>query len=325
MDICCARCGEPWDVVHLREDTHWVECEDCDRTLVRDPDGGWRVHHRDDAPYGWCEHRHRQLHVEPAYTGQVPARVAHWTWSGRPGWLRFVAAGMGCPACFNANPPARPTRSAWVDVLDTALEGLFDTGLSRPSRIRTGPAAGQQSSQQRRAGARICHDPKPPPRTRVLATPSTDTDRADADGYDEEDTLMGEHATLDAYAYVRIDTDAWIEQRTGGADTGLTTALQEWGGQYPFTAYPHPGWDTRAHLWCQARGYATAEGGVIMHTDTWLDRDVWILLADGGEAGALAIVGGGRDAPTVYVDATTDSGYWFDASTVDLFCPGGHR
>jgi hypothetical protein len=52
---------------------------------------------------------------------------------------------------------------------------------------------------------------------------------------------------------------------------------------------------------------------------------VWILLADGGEYGALAIVGTSTDAPTIYTDTTSDSFYWFDADTVDLYCPSGHR
>jgi len=128
--------------------------------------------------------------------------------------------------------------------------------------------------------------------------------------------------------YYLIDTDAWVDQRVGERADDFTAQLREFTDHDLFREQPTSmDVDSRVVLWCAARDWAVSEGAPIYHDDNQLTRPVSIILATapGPETQAVAIVIVENDAPVVYPDITTDEGYWYQVSTVDIVCPTGHR
>lgn len=127
--------------------------------------------------------------------------------------------------------------------------------------------------------------------------------------------------------YYLIDPDAWVDQRVGERDDDFTALLREFTDHDLFREHATP-MDVacRVVLWCAARGWAVSEGSPLHHDDP-LTRPVSINLATapGPSPQPVAIVIGGTDPPVVYPDVTTDEGYWYQAGTIDIVCPGRHR
>ncbi|WP_143447409.1 hypothetical protein [Kineosporia sp. R_H_3] len=131
--------------------------------------------------------------------------------------------------------------------------------------------------------------------------------------------------TIHPGGYVTVDVLVWLDQRTGGPIDELTTALQNWASR-PDAA---PDWLENAQTWMTTSGFEPtspelAVTDVIAHVETRLDAEVWILRGIHRDWGPVAVVGINHDPATVYADACTDSGDWFDADSVDITCPGGH-
>jgi hypothetical protein len=107
-----------------------------------------------------------------------------------------------------------------------------------------------------------------------------------------------------------------------------------------------PGWDTGDPAawgktvldWCTDRGYFSPEPcvdpkvgpSVLTHEGTRLDSDLWIARAIAGAWGPVAVViplsptGHATITPVVYADTARDSGYWYDADSVEIACPNRH-
>jgi hypothetical protein len=124
MDISCRRCGEPWEAYGLRHDMSWHVCDSCGRAVDPAPNGWQLAMVETNAVY--CDHPAVTRCVEPAGNGQVPEQVRRWCEQGEPGWLRFVATGLGCPHCHgrqDATP--RDLTASELDDLDAATEGAL--------------------------------------------------------------------------------------------------------------------------------------------------------------------------------------------------------
>ena len=126
MDVRCRRCGEPWEAYGLRHDMSWHTCDACGRTVVPASGGGYRLTGVDSTAV-YCDHAAVTRHIEPANNGQVPDQVHRWYQQGQPGWLRFVASGLGCPYCHGDKPHDPPPQLSLADLddLDAATEGTF--------------------------------------------------------------------------------------------------------------------------------------------------------------------------------------------------------
>ncbi len=135
---------------------------------------------------------------------------------------------------------------------------------------------------------------------------------------------MGDHVAIE-HGHVRIDVAGWVAQRTADRYAELTRLLHDWGRLELLSAWAGWDWMTRAELWCQARGYPVAEGFPLTHDHPWLSAEVSVLLAEIPPAGVVAIVSINGHAPRVCADVTTDASYWYDAGTVQIVCPNGHR
>ena len=137
---------------------------------------------------------------------------------------------------------------------------------------------------------------------------------------------MTEPVTLHNLNYL-IDTNAWLDQRTGAHQVQHSSQLQDFVRCDVFDDY-RPGLDmaARMRLWCAAHGYPVGDGGVIEHDDACLTKPVKIVLAatTGMPRQALALVSIDCASPEVYADRTTDDGYWLDATSIALSCSGGH-
>jgi hypothetical protein len=137
---------------------------------------------------------------------------------------------------------------------------------------------------------------------------------------------MTEPVTLRNLYYL-IDTTTWLGQRTGAHHPGHSAQLQDFVRYDGFGDYrPSMDMAARMRLWCAAHGYAVGDGSVIEHNDECLTKPVTIVLAvtTGVARQALALVSIDGGSPEVYSDITTDVGYWFTATTIQISCPGGH-
>jgi hypothetical protein len=153
---------------------------------------------------------------------------------------------------------------------------------------------------------------------------------------------MGTHARIE-FDHITIDSTAWLGQRTGGPLDDLTHDLRTWAAAAVPCAHSVDSaatarWQQAVLDWCSARGYfspepcAAPKAGptVLTHEGTRLDTDLWIARAIAGRWGPVAVVlplvSTRHDtiAPVVYADTATDSGYWYDADTVEIGCPRGH-
>lgn len=123
-----------------------------------------------------------------------------------------------------------------------------------------------------------------------------------------------------------IDVHAWIAARIGAPHPHLTATLRALAGVAPFRDRSHPriAWADLAVAWCVARGYQVAESAPLWHDSPRLSDPFAVVLATSRRAGAIAVVTVDDDPPTVYADATTEEGYWYDATTVTISCPTGH-
>ena len=137
---------------------------------------------------------------------------------------------------------------------------------------------------------------------------------------------MTEPVTLHNLSYL-IDTDAWLDQRTGAHQVEHSSQLRDFVRCDLFDEY-RPGMDmaARLQLWCAAHGYPVGDGAVIEHDDACLTKPVTIVLAatTGMPRQALAVVSINGGSPDVYTDRTTDDGYWLNATAIALACSGGH-
>ncbi len=126
--------------------------------------------------------------------------------------------------------------------------------------------------------------------------------------------------------YHIIDAGAWVRQRTSEPLADLTAALDEF-TRHPVFGESHPQMATsaRMQLWCAARGWTTSEETSYYHDHTCLSEPVSIVLAVDPDRCAYALVQVGSDAPDVYLDLTTDDGYWLQVEPADIVCPAGHR
>ena len=124
-----------------------------------------------------------------------------------------------------------------------------------------------------------------------------------------------------------IDTAAWVRARTGAEHPHLTRSLHNLRGVAPFHQPHHPPVPCAdlAVAWCTARGFPVAEHGPLVHDSPLLDQPVTVVLADAGRHGAIAVVNVGNAPPRVYTDLTTDKNAWYDAATVEIRSPHGHR
>jgi hypothetical protein len=128
--------------------------------------------------------------------------------------------------------------------------------------------------------------------------------------------------------YYLIDTDTWVDQRVGERADDFTALLREFTGHDLFREQPTSmDVSSRVVLWCAARGWAVSEGSPIYHDDERLSRPVSVILATapGPRSQAVAIVIVDYGEPVAYPDITTDEGYWYQVSPVDIVCPTGHR
>jgi len=136
---------------------------------------------------------------------------------------------------------------------------------------------------------------------------------------------MTEPVTLHDFYYL-IDTNAWLDQRTGAHQVEYSSQLQDFVRCDVFDDYrPGMGMAARLQLWCTAHGYPVGDGAVIEHDDPCLTKPVTIVLTTTGMPGqALALVSIEGASPDVYADPTTDEGYWLDATTIAFGCSDGH-
>jgi hypothetical protein len=135
---------------------------------------------------------------------------------------------------------------------------------------------------------------------------------------------MTEPVTIHDGYYI-IQASSWLAQRTGAAQSELSDTLHEFTRCDVFSEY-WPQMDTaaRMQLFAAARGWPLGDASRIWHDDTVLNYGIDIVLTgDGGQALALVSIAG--HTPEIYVDATTDPGYWLDATTIELTCPQEHR
>ncbi|MFI6079246.1 hypothetical protein ACIA5C_47870 [Actinoplanes sp. NPDC051343] len=127
--------------------------------------------------------------------------------------------------------------------------------------------------------------------------------------------------------YYRIDVDAWLAERVGPHHDDRSRQLRDFTRHEAFDQY-QPAVDVagRLQLWCAAHDLHLGDGALIEHDDTCLTKAVTIVLAAGSTLPreALALVSIDGAAPEVFADATTDDGYWRDAATITISCPGGH-
>jgi hypothetical protein len=136
---------------------------------------------------------------------------------------------------------------------------------------------------------------------------------------------MTEPVTLHNLSYL-IDTNAWLDQRTGAHQSEHTSPLQDFVRCDVFdecrTSTDMAG---RLRLWCVAHGYPVGDGAVIEH-DGFLSEPVTIVLATttGIRRHALALVSINGASPNVYADRTSDGRSWQDAATLALSCARGH-
>jgi hypothetical protein len=141
---------------------------------------------------------------------------------------------------------------------------------------------------------------------------------------------MGTHARIEPGGFIRIDTGAWIADRTGGPDPDLTKDLHvhAWNATRRPADPDHEqpsNWITVTRTWCAERGHQVLrEPDLIRHDQTRLDARIWILRAIVADKYPIAVIGSSGRPATVYADTCTDSGYWFDADSVDIVCPAGH-
>ncbi|MDQ1250254.1 MAG: hypothetical protein QG597_4633 [Actinomycetota bacterium] len=147
---------------------------------------------------------------------------------------------------------------------------------------------------------------------------------------------MGIHAQI-RDGRITIDTLAWLEHRTAGEIDNLTRDLWDW-AEHPDVPSPvapqgnrQSTWSEIVLSWCVAHGYASpdptdpdAGPDVIVHSGTRLDTDLWIARARTVDHGPIAVVQLGRTLPIVHTDYARDIAEWFDADTVELFCPNRH-
>jgi hypothetical protein len=137
---------------------------------------------------------------------------------------------------------------------------------------------------------------------------------------------MGNHARIES-GRISIDTLAWLEQRTAGTIDHLTDDLHTWATQTR-TSIPGPQhWLELTLGWRRHRGFTgpdPGDPGVIAHTGTRLDADLWIARSITPHDGPIAVIRINDDPPVVHTDHVTDSGDWYDADTVDIGCPNGH-
>lgn len=164
---------------------------------------------------------------------------------------------------------------------------------------------------------------------------------------------MGRYAHIEN-RYIRIDTPAWLAQRTGGTVAELTYDLLTWatagrsdrrglgdpaprfspGGPQGVgepSAFPSGWWVDAVQAWCRHRRHTSADvrdpGAVplqISHVGTRLDTEIWIARSVDPDCGPIAVVQVNEEPPVVYADDVTDSADWYDADTVDIVCPNGH-
>jgi len=146
---------------------------------------------------------------------------------------------------------------------------------------------------------------------------------------------MGLHARITPDGSIRIDTASWITHRTGGDIPRLTSGLHQTrrdteranGPRPPDIAHGLRGfWVGVTWTWYTNQFInLSAPDPVIVHAGTRLDADVWIVRAEGGEGGPLAVIGINDHDPLVYTDTTTDPWAWRDPGTVIISCPTGHH
>jgi hypothetical protein len=125
-------------------------------------------------------------------------------------------------------------------------------------------------------------------------------------------------------AYYLINTGAWLRQRTGALNTERSSSLQTFTGCDAFNDYqPTMDIEGRMRLWCAANQLTV--GAVIYHDSQTLTKDVTIVLATTSDPqrDALALVSVEGRAPEVYADITTDEGYWYDHTRIEIVCRGG--
>jgi len=141
---------------------------------------------------------------------------------------------------------------------------------------------------------------------------------------------MGAHAHIEIGRVV-IDTAAWLEQRTAGPVADLTQDLLTWATRTRQTE-PQPGrwpWIDVVSAWRTARGFVSPDltdpddRAVIRLAGTRLDADLWIARMLTPGHGKVAVVLRDDDPPTVLTD-TAETADWYDADTVDIFCPARH-
>ena len=144
---------------------------------------------------------------------------------------------------------------------------------------------------------------------------------------------MGKYARIEPGGYISIDHTAWLNQRTLGILDDLTADLRQW-VQNPTGPHarmlnkdmsqPSGKWRSAALIWCLGRSYEMSEPDVIVHSDTRLDENLWVVRFRTQDLGALIIVGIDDDLPTVRADLCSDSWDWFDSDSVEIFCRAGH-
>jgi hypothetical protein len=127
-------------------------------------------------------------------------------------------------------------------------------------------------------------------------------------------------------SYYLIDTSAWLDQRLGAHHSELSTRLQNFTVCAVFDEY-QPAMDiaARMQLWCTANALVLGDGTVIEHDSPCLTKPITIVLAatGGPRSDAVALVSVDSGPPEVYSDATTDEGYWLDATSIEIACAGG--
>jgi hypothetical protein len=129
-------------------------------------------------------------------------------------------------------------------------------------------------------------------------------------------------------SYYRIDTPTWLNRRVGSRHDERSAALQDFARSEVFDLY-HPAIDIagRMQLWCAAHQFFVGDGALFEYDDSCLTQTLTIVLAatSGVPREALALVSVDRAAPEVFADVTTDEGYWRDAETITITCPGEHH
>ncbi len=133
------------------------------------------------------------------------------------------------------------------------------------------------------------------------------------------------------FDYVEIDADMWLEERTGGEIVSLTDSLTRFIEHYqsqPGQEYTHVTTAVYAYLETVDPDNLERVDIHMVNTEHVLSKPLAVMTFTHPRHGDCVIAYwesfGWTGTPTVYADATSDSGYWYDYGQYEVCCPNGH-